>query len=136
MAASALSDDVRRFLQEPRFAVVATINDDGTPQQTVVWFELQGEEIMLNTARGRVKDRNLRRDPRLALVVEDGYRFVSIRGVARLVDDQAVAQPDIHRLAVRYHDEATAERQVRDQFAKEERISIYVPLDRVTTYGF
>ena len=136
MAANALNDEVRRFLEEPRFAVVATINDDGTPQQTVVWFELQGDEIMMNTARGRVKDRNLRRDPRLALVVEDGYRFVSIRGIARLVADQAVAQPDIRRLAVRYHDEATADRQVQDQFSKEERISIYVPLDRVTSHGF
>lgn len=136
MAADTLNDEARRFLEEPRFAVVATINDDGTPQQTVVWFELQGDEIMMNTARGRVKDRNLRRDPRLAVVVEDGYRFVSIRGVAHLVDDQTIAQGDIRRLAVRYHDEATAERQVQAQFSREERISIYVPLERVTTYGF
>lgn len=136
MASNALSDEVRRFLAEPRFAVVATINENGTPQQTVVWFELQGDEIMMNTARGRVKDRNLRRDARLTLTVEDGYRFVTVRGAARLVDDQAVGQADIRRLAVRYHDDETAERQVREQYSKEERVSVYVPLDRVTTYGF
>jgi PPOX class probable F420-dependent enzyme len=133
---SNVSPEVRRFLEEVRFAVVATINEDGTPQQTVLWYELRGDEIMMNTARGRVKDRNLRRDPRIAIAVEDGYRFVNVRGTARLVEDQTTAQADIRALAVRYDGAESAERQVRDQFSKEERISIYVPLERVTTHGF
>ena len=137
MVGDALPGDVRRFLEDAqRFAVVATINENGTPQQTVVWYALRGDEIMMNTARGRVKDRNLRRDPRLSIAIEDGYRFVSIHGEARLVDDQAIAQPDIRDLAIRYDGLETAERQVREQFSQEERVSIYVPLERVATYGF
>lgn len=132
-----LTPEVRRFLEEgPRFAVVATINENGTPQQTVVWYELRGDEIMMNTARGRVKDRNLRRDPRLSIAVEDGLRFVAIRGTARLVEDHATTQADIHSLAVRYDGEESAERQMQRQFSKEQRISIYIPIERYTTHGF
>ena len=49
-----LNDKLREYLRAPRFAVVATINEDGTPQQTVVWYELQeGDRIMMNTRAGR-----------------------------------------------------------------------------------
>lgn len=137
MTTSVLTDELRRFLEEgPRFAVAATINEDGTPQQTVMWYALRGDEIMMNTARGRVKDRNLRRDPRLSIAVEDGYRAVTIRGTARLVDDQATAQPDIQSLATRYDGAEAAEQQMREIFSKQERVSIYVALERITTHGF
>lgn len=133
---SVLDPEVRRFLQEVRFAVAATINENGTPQQTVVWYDLRGDELMMNTARGRIKDRNLRRDPRISVACEDGYKFVTVRGVVRLVDDQAVAQEDIRQLAIRYDGVESAERQVRDQFSREERVSFYLPIERVTTFGF
>jgi PPOX class probable F420-dependent enzyme len=131
--------EVRQFLEEGRrFAIVATINADGTPQQTVVWYALRGDELMMNTARGRVKDRNLRRDPRLSISVtsEDGYRWVAIRGTARLVDDPAVSQADIYALAVRYDGQEEAERAMREQFSREQRVSIYIPIERFTAYGF
>jgi PPOX class probable F420-dependent enzyme len=134
--ASGLSEELRRFLEEPRFAVVATINADGTPQQTVVWYELRGDEILINTARGRRKDHNLRRDQRLSIAVEDGYRFVAISGTARLVDDQAIAQADIRQLATRYNGAEIAERQMREQFSRENRISIYLPLRHIISDGF
>jgi PPOX class probable F420-dependent enzyme len=134
-----LPAEVRQFLEEGRlFAVVATINADGMPQQTIVWYALRGDELMMNTARGRVKDRNLRRDPRLSITVtrEDGYRWVAIRGVARLVDDHATSQADIYALAVLYDGQEEAERAMRQQFSREQRVSIYVPIERFTTYGF
>ncbi len=137
MARSPLTEELRRFLQEgPRFAVIATVNEDASPQQTVVWYELRGDEIMMNTARGRVKDRNLRRDPRVSIAVEDGYRFIAIRGTARLVEDRETTQADIRSLAVRYDGEEAAAQRVEQQFAKEERVSIYVPIERYTTHGF
>ena len=136
MPASDPTAEVRHFLETPRFAVIATINEDGSPHQTVVWYLLRGDDIVMNTARGRVKERNLRRDPRLASTVEDGYRFLTLRGTARLVDDVATAQEDIRQLAARYHGEEAADRQVREQFSKQERVSIYLAADRVTLYGF
>jgi PPOX class probable F420-dependent enzyme len=131
-----LTEAAKQFLQEKRFAALATINRDGTPQQSIVWYELQGDEIMMNTKRGRLKDRNLVRDPRVSICVEDGYRYITIRGTVRLIDDQQVAQADIMRLAMRYHGTEIAERQARDQFGKEERITIRLPIERVKLYGF
>ena len=136
MPGSNLTAEARHFLEELRFAVIATINQDGSPHQTVVWYLLHGDDTVMNTARGRVKERNLRRDPCIAITVEDGYRFITIRGTARLVDDVATAQEDIRHLAARYHGEETADRQMREQFSKQERVSIYLAADRVTMYGF
>ena len=68
-----LSEDVRTFLEEARFAVLGTVNANGSPQQTVMWYELRGDIVMMNTLRGRKKDRNLLRDPRASLCVEDGF---------------------------------------------------------------
>src|SRR6476619_1115701 len=98
-----LSADVRAFLKEKRFAVLATINADGSPQQTIMWYELQGDEIMMNTRDGRVKAGNFRRDPRASICVEDGYRGVTIQGAVRLGEDSETAQADIRRLAVLNH---------------------------------
>lgn len=130
-----LSTDARTFLNEPRFGVLATINADGTPQQSVVWYELQGDEIMMNTKGGRLKDRNLRRDPRAALCIEDENRYLALRGAVTLIDDQAVAQPDIERLAVRYDGAETAQRQMRDQFSREVRVTIRLRPERIDEYG-
>lgn len=134
--ANQLTKDVRESLSETRFAVLATINRDGTPQQSTVWYELQDGEIMMNTRRGRLKDRNLRRDPRASICVEDGYRYVTIRGTVTLIDDQEVAQEDIKRLAIRYHGQDISEDQVRNQFSKEERVTIRLPIDHLSAYGF
>jgi PPOX class probable F420-dependent enzyme len=130
-----LSEDARAFLNEARFGVLATINAGGIPQQSTIWYELQGDEIMMNTKRGRLKDRNLRRDPRASLCFEDGYRYLALRGPVTLIDDQAVAQPDIERLAVRYHGKAKAEEQVRDQFSREARVTIRLRPERIDEYG-
>jgi PPOX class probable F420-dependent enzyme len=132
---SQLSQAARRYLEEKHFAVLATINRDGTPQQSTVWYIVEDEFIMLNTKRGRLKDRNLVRDPRASACIANGYTYVTIRGRATLIDDQAIAQPDIKRLSTRYHDAEKAELQMRDQFSKEERITILLSIDRVDEYG-
>ena len=131
-----LNEQVQEFLQRPVFAVLATINRDGMPQQTVVWYEVRGDTVVLNTAAGRLKDRNLRRDPRASVCVTgDGYG-VTFSGTMELIDDQRIAQEDIRRLAVRYDGPEAAERQVRDQFSKEHRVSIYMKIEHVVLQGF
>jgi PPOX class probable F420-dependent enzyme len=131
----ALSEEVRAFLQERRFAVLATINGDGSVQQTVVWYELDGDEVVMNATPYRVKTRNLRRDPRASICVEDGYTWVTIRGSVRFVEDSQIAQDDIRRLAVRYDGAESAERQMREQFSRQERITIRLQPEKVTVYG-
>src|SRR5579864_6882269 len=99
----ALTDQQRAFLDGLNFAVVATINADGSPQLTTVWYVREGDDLVFNTAAGRLKERNLRRDPRLAVTVlgADGYRYLTAKGEVDL--DDASGQEVIHRLAVRYH---------------------------------
>lgn len=131
-----LSPAVRAFLEEPRFGVFAGINEDGTPHQTVLWYELQEESIMMNTARGRVKSRNLHRDPRASFCVEDGYRYVTISGECTLEsEDQDAAHEDINRLAVRYHGPERGREMFAD-FAKQVRETILLHIDKIDVNGF
>ncbi len=118
-------DPVRAFLAESRFAVIATVDPDGAPHQAVVWYRLDGDEIVVNSAEGRRWPANLRRDPRIEVTVADGYRYVQARGVVTLVEDQAIAQADIAEMARRYHadDPAEAESLIRDRFEKQHRIT-------------
>ncbi len=127
-----LTDKVRQFLQEPRFAVLATINRDGTPQQTPIWFELRGNQIVMNTSVGRLKEKNIGRDPRVSVCVVDGYHYVTIKGRAELVYDPRRAQDDIRALAIRYHGPEQGEQRWREYFSKLQRVSIYVDIEHVT----
>ena len=131
-----LSDDVRAFLEEKRFAVLATINADGSPQQTIMWYELQGDEIMMNTRDGRVKAGNFRRDPRASICVEDGYRGVTIQGTIRLIEDVETAQADIRRLAVLNHGPEKGNTMADTSFAKQRRLTIRLPIEHVIPHGF
>jgi PPOX class probable F420-dependent enzyme len=126
-----LSEKARAFLQEKRFAVLGTINPDNTPQLSTMWYELDGYEILMNTKVGRVKERNLRRDPRISICIEDGYNYLTLAGTARLIDDQATAQADIKRLATRYHNPTKAEQMMRDRFSKQQRVTIRMAIARV-----
>jgi PPOX class probable F420-dependent enzyme len=126
-----LREEVRRFLEEPRFAVLATINPDGVPQQTVIWYQLDGDEIVMNAADMRQKTANLRRDPRLALCVEDGYRYVTLTGTARLIEEQAQAQADARRLAIRYRGPDEGAHEADERYSKQQRVTIRLQVEHV-----
>jgi PPOX class probable F420-dependent enzyme len=130
-----LSERVRAFLQEKRFAVLATINIDGTPQQTTMWYLLEDDgTILMNTKVGRVKEPNMRRDPRISICVLDGYRYVTISGTVEMIDDQDIAQRDIHRLSTRYHGPEKAQRQMEQQFSKEQRVTLRLRPEHIVEY--
>jgi PPOX class probable F420-dependent enzyme len=98
-----LTDDQVALLREKVLAHVATVMPDGSPQVTPVWVDTDGEAVLFNTAKGRLKHRNLSRDPRVAISVtdrNDDYRTVVIRGRAELVDEGA--DELIDRLAKKY----------------------------------
>lgn len=129
-----ITETVREFLQQPRFAVVATINPDGSPQQTVLWYTLEDNIIVMNTTADRQKTRNLERDPRVSICVPDGYRYVVISGRAELNENQEQSQKDIEQLAIRYLGEQTGRARMAD-FMQQQRVSIRVPIERVHAYG-
>src|SRR5512146_2660317 len=84
------------LLQSKRaFASLATLMPDGSPQVTPVWCDLENDDIVvINSAKGRQKDRNLRRDPRVALAIidpENPYRYLEIRGKVMEITEQGAA---------------------------------------------
>jgi PPOX class probable F420-dependent enzyme len=127
----------RTFLAEKRFAVVGTMNPDGSPHLAVMWYLLDGDDIVVNSAQGRIKDRNLAADPRMSVLVEDGYRWIRIDGRAKIEHDQAIARADIRRLAARYYeDDRKVEEAMKNNFSKQHRITYRLPLRRVASEGF
>src|SRR5678809_511184 len=69
--ATTLPPAVRRLLEGKNIAHVATLMRDGSPQVTAVWVDVEGDRILINTAEGRAKPRNVRRDPRVAISITD-----------------------------------------------------------------
>jgi PPOX class probable F420-dependent enzyme len=132
-----LTAEQRAFLDEKRFAVVGSKNPDGSPHLAVMWYLLDGDNIVVNSAQGRIKDRNLAADPRMSVLVEDGYRWVRVDGRARIDHDQEIAHADIRRLASRYYeDERRVDEAMRNNFIKQHRITYRLPLRRVASEGF
>jgi PPOX class probable F420-dependent enzyme len=127
----------RIFLEQKRFAVVGTKNPDGSPHIAVMWYLLDGNDIVVNSAQGRVKDRNLAADPRMSVLIEDGYRWIRIDGRARIEHGQTITHADIRRLAARYYeDERKVDAAMRNNFSKQHRITYRLPIDRVAAEGF
>jgi PPOX class probable F420-dependent enzyme len=124
-----LPDRIRAFLTDDlHFASISTIDPDGKPRPAVVWYLVEGDELVLNSAVGRRWPANLLSDPRMSISVldgVDGYRWVGFVGEVRAVTDQAIAQSHIARMARRYHadDPEVAERLIRDRYEHQERIS-------------
>jgi PPOX class probable F420-dependent enzyme len=99
-----LTDDDRRLLAAPHFAVLATLMPDGSPQTSTVWIDTDGVHVLVNTAEGRVKPANVRRDPRVSVTAydaDDPYRQVIVRGrVVEITHDGA--EDHIDELSRRY----------------------------------
>jgi PPOX class probable F420-dependent enzyme len=103
---ASLNDAVRKLLDEPNPAVLATVNPDGSPQTSVVWVTTDDTDLLISTAAGRRKETNLRRDPRASLTVydpKDPLQYVEVRGVATVVEDSG------RKLAVRLAEEYEGE---------------------------
>ncbi|MFI7354031.1 PPOX class F420-dependent oxidoreductase [Streptomyces avidinii] len=86
-----LSEDLRKVIDDtPVFASVATIQPDGSPQVSVTWLGRDGDDLLVSTTVGRRKEQNLRRDPRVTVLVNPGdapYTYAEIRGTARLTTE-------------------------------------------------
>ena len=86
------------------FANLATLMPDGSPQVTPVWCDYQDDHVLINTARGRQKDRNMQRNPRVSLSIMDPdnpYRYVEVRGVVDKITEEG-ADEHIDRMAKKY----------------------------------
>ena len=132
----ALTDEVRAFLNERRFAVLATSNPNGTIQQTVMWYLLDGDNIVMNTAKGRVKYRNIERNPTISICVEEGLRSVTIPGKVSINDDPVTGLAEIQRIGRRYDTEEEVRQAYETNWKHQQRVTLTLPITRVVMHGF
>jgi PPOX class probable F420-dependent enzyme len=101
---STIPETFRDLLMKKTFAHLATIMLDGSPQVTPVWFDFDGTHVRINSAKGRVKDKNMRRNGRVALAIQDPenpYRYLAVRGRVEEITE-AGADAHIDSLAKKY----------------------------------
>ena len=115
------------LMRKLRYPVMATVGKDCMPKLSVIWFDLDPERddvVLLNTLAGRIKDKHLRRDPRVSLCFEEGTDYVTIEGRAELSDDRERALANIWAMAHRYGGG-------EGSFAMGDRVDITVHVERV-----
>ena len=103
---AAIPEKYLDLFQKKAFASLATLMPDGRPQVTPVWVDWDGKHLIVNSAKGRQKDRNLRRDPRVSLAIidpENPYRYVEVRGKVVDITEQGAGQ-HIDKMAKKYLD--------------------------------
>jgi PPOX class probable F420-dependent enzyme len=127
---AALDDDVRRILDGKNFATIATLDADGSPHTSVVWILRDGDAVLFSTKTGRVKARNLARDPRVALSVfelDNPYSSVDIRGTAELLADPEKTLPE--QVSMKYLGEAPP-----PEPAEDTRYIVRITPEKVTRF--
>lgn len=90
MSQPSLSDAARTLVDGVNFATVATLLPDGSPQTSVVWITRDGDDLLFSTVRGRRKEQNMARDPRVSVLVldhADPYSYLEVRGEVSMVED-------------------------------------------------
>jgi PPOX class probable F420-dependent enzyme len=125
----------REMLERPgMFGTLATLSPDGSPHLAVLWYEVGDDGLLVNSRVGRRWPTNLLRDPRYSFMVEAGYEWVSVRGLAEARPDPVAAQADIARLARRYHEPEKAERLIRETFEVQRRISFLLRVEAIAVH--
>ena len=102
--AEALPTEFLDLFTKPTYGLLATLMPDGQPQVTPVWCDREGDVVLVNSSKGRQKDRNMRRDPRVTICLMDPdrpYRYLEVRGRVEEITEEG-ADAHIDKLAKRY----------------------------------
>ena len=130
---TAIPERARAILDNPEFAVVSTIEPDGQPQSSVVWFERDGDDLLMSTVKGRRKHANLVRDPRATVLVypkDNPYSYVELRGTVTMTEEGG--RELIDRLCRAY---TGGERYTYDDGTDNVRVVVRLTPDRVVALG-
>jgi PPOX class probable F420-dependent enzyme len=127
MASRQLTDAQLELLRGKNFAAVTTLRADGSPQTSIVWIDTDGERVIFNSTTWRAKTRDLRRDPRVSVLVldaNDPYRYFVVEGEAEL--DLEGADAHIHELSRRFRG--------KEFHAPHDRVIVRVNARRIYDY--
>ena len=122
--------NIRKLFKSKNFVFLSSLMKDGSPQVTPMWVDIENGYILVNTAIGRIKQKNISRDPRVALAIADQnnpYDMVTIRGKVTEQITGDLAEQHIEKLAKKYID--------KDKFPgrspREERIILKIKPERI-----
>jgi PPOX class probable F420-dependent enzyme len=126
-----LSASTRALLDGRNYAVLATINADGSPQTSAMWVGRDGDDLLFSTVEGRLKHRNMLRDPRVSVTVldaEDGESYVELRGRASITVDTDLAVGHLlsHKYDGKDHEPAGP---------GQVRVAVRIEVDKATGYA-
>lgn len=125
-----LTESQSRMFSEPYYGIASTVRPDGSPQQTVVWVDYDGENVVFNTADGRAKPRFIRQNPNVSLTVldpENPFRWIAVSGPAELSEEGAAEH--IEKLSHKYNGKSFG------LDPNEKRLIVRIKPERVTAAG-
>ena len=128
-----IPDKYRDLFEKKAFGQLATLMNDGSPQVTPVWCDFDGKHVRVNSALGRVKDKNVRRNPKVAISLQDPdnpYRYITVRGTVEEIT-QAGADDHIDALAKKY----LGKDKYPGRTPGEVRVIYKIRPDRVSAWG-
>jgi PPOX class probable F420-dependent enzyme len=131
MSEATLTQREREFLTEPNVGTVTTLRRDGSPHSTVVWVDVDDEGVLFNTAIGRAKERYLRADPRVSVLVldpEDVHRWLAVDGTVELSTEGAREHID------RLHDKYVGPGSFH-HLPGEQRVIVRIRAERIESHG-
>jgi PPOX class probable F420-dependent enzyme len=102
--ADTIPQQFKDLFEKVAYANLATVMPDGSPQVTPVWFDFDGNYLRINSAKGRIKDKNMRRNKNVALSIQDpenAYRYLAVRGNVDEITEEG-ADAHIDSLAKKY----------------------------------
>ena len=125
-----LPDLAKSWIDNAEFAVIATVLPNGRPQQSVVWVDRDGDDILVSTVKGRRKHLNMERDPHVSVLIypkDNPYSYVEVRGTVSMTEEGG--RELIDRLCNKYTGEA---RYVADDGTDNVRVVIRITPDKLT----
>jgi PPOX class probable F420-dependent enzyme len=125
-----LTESQSRMFSEPYYGIASTVRPDGSPQSTVVWVDYDGENVVFNTAEGRAKPRNIRRNPNVGLTVLDPqnpFRWIAVSGPAEMTEKGAAEH--INELSHKYNGKDY------DLPPDQQRLIVRIKPEKVTAVG-
>ena len=131
-----IADNVRDLLDKPIVVAIATVNPDGQPQVTPVWASLEGDQLWINSAVGRRKDRNLRANPKVTVMVLDpqnDFNWAELRGEVVEFDESAAALAHINKLSGIYAGNEDYYSFNPDGRGKEQRVIYKIELSKINS---
>ena len=128
-------EQILEITKAPTLGILSTVNPDGSPQATPLWYYYDGEHFIVTAYTHRVKVRNIRRDPRVILTVVDTVNYgdpLTVSGTAALLEDGAAQATE--QVAIRYEGEEAGRESAARLNARGKRLIIRITPERIR-YG-